>query len=112
MAHQDSAAGEASAEKYLLAKQDDSSKISLFVPFFFRKEKPLFNWMETVYLLGLAPLEVCCEFVFPFTSWRLKYPFIPLLLTSVYCAVGVTYAWFRLYVSMLTGPPGGKTKKQ
>ncbi|XP_005379878.1 PREDICTED: probable dolichyl pyrophosphate Glc1Man9GlcNAc2 alpha-1,3-glucosyltransferase isoform X2 [Chinchilla lanigera] len=78
----------------------------------FRKEKPLFNWMETFYLLGLAPLEVCCEFVFPFTSWRLKYPFAPLLLTSVYCAVGVAYAWFRLYVSMLTGPRVGKTKKQ
>ncbi|EHB01276.1 Putative dolichyl pyrophosphate Glc1Man9GlcNAc2 alpha-1,3-glucosyltransferase [Heterocephalus glaber] len=78
----------------------------------FRKEKPLFNWMETFYLLGLGPLEVCCEFVFPFTSWKLTYPFIPLLLTSVYCAVGVIYAWFRLYVSMLTGPPVGKTKKQ
>ncbi|PNJ51097.1 ALG8 isoform 15, partial [Pongo abelii] len=47
----------------------------------FRKEKPLFNWMETFYLLGLGPLEVCCEFVFPFTSWKVKYPFIPLLLT-------------------------------
>ncbi|XP_004632655.1 probable dolichyl pyrophosphate Glc1Man9GlcNAc2 alpha-1,3-glucosyltransferase [Octodon degus] len=78
----------------------------------FRKEKPLFNWMETFYLLGLVPLEVCCEFVFPFTSWRLEYPFTPLLLTSVYCAVGITYAWCRLYVSMLTSPPAGKTKKQ
>ncbi|KAM5185667.1 dolichyl pyrophosphate Glc1Man9GlcNAc2 alpha-1,3-glucosyltransferase isoform 4-T4 [Callospermophilus lateralis] len=78
----------------------------------FRKEKPLLNWMETLYLLGLGPLEVCCEFVFPFTSWKLKYPFIPLLLTSVYCAVGITYAWFRLYVSVLTGPPVSKTKKQ
>ncbi|XP_005633500.1 dolichyl pyrophosphate Glc1Man9GlcNAc2 alpha-1,3-glucosyltransferase isoform X2 [Canis lupus baileyi] len=77
-----------------------------------RKEKTLFNWMETFYLLGLAPLEIFCEFVFPFTSWKLKYPFIPLLLTSVYCAVGITYAWFRLYVSVLTDPPVGKTKKQ
>ncbi|KAM8923357.1 dolichyl pyrophosphate Glc1Man9GlcNAc2 alpha-1,3-glucosyltransferase isoform 3-T3 [Lycaon pictus] len=77
-----------------------------------RKDKTLFNWMETFYLLGLAPLEIFCEFVFPFTSWKLKYPFIPLLLTSVYCAVGITYAWFRLYVSVLTDPPVGKTKKQ
>ncbi|XP_075808764.1 dolichyl pyrophosphate Glc1Man9GlcNAc2 alpha-1,3-glucosyltransferase isoform X5 [Microtus pennsylvanicus] len=78
----------------------------------FRKEKPLLNWMETVYLLGLGPLEVCCELVFPLTSWKLKYPFIPLLLTSVYCAVGITYAWARLYVSVLTSCLVSKTKKQ
>ncbi|XP_045149020.1 probable dolichyl pyrophosphate Glc1Man9GlcNAc2 alpha-1,3-glucosyltransferase [Echinops telfairi] len=78
----------------------------------FRKEKPLFNWMEKVYLLGLGPLEICCEFIFPLTAWRPQYPFIPLLLTSVYCAVGITYAWFQLYVSVLTDPAVLRTKKQ
>ncbi|XP_012869638.1 PREDICTED: probable dolichyl pyrophosphate Glc1Man9GlcNAc2 alpha-1,3-glucosyltransferase isoform X2 [Dipodomys ordii] len=77
----------------------------------FRKEKALLNWTETLYLLGLVPLEVCCEFLFPFTSWKLRYPFIPLLMTSGYCAVGITYAWFRLYCSVLIGPFIGKTKK-
>ncbi|KAM4845842.1 dolichyl pyrophosphate Glc1Man9GlcNAc2 alpha-1,3-glucosyltransferase isoform 3-T3 [Thomomys bottae] len=77
----------------------------------FRKQKALLNWTETLYLLGLVPLEVCCEFLFPFTSWKLRYPFIPLFLTSGYCAVGITYAWFRLYRSVLIGPSVSKTKK-
>ncbi|XP_075402461.1 dolichyl pyrophosphate Glc1Man9GlcNAc2 alpha-1,3-glucosyltransferase isoform X4 [Tenrec ecaudatus] len=78
----------------------------------FRNEKPLFNWMEKVYLLGLGPLEICCELIFPLTSWQPRYPFTPLLLTSVYCAVGIAYAWFRLHVSVLTNPAARRTKKQ
>ncbi|XP_048216386.1 probable dolichyl pyrophosphate Glc1Man9GlcNAc2 alpha-1,3-glucosyltransferase isoform X2 [Perognathus longimembris pacificus] len=78
----------------------------------FRKEKALLNWTETLYLLGLVPLEVCCELLFPLTSWKLKYPFVPLLLTSGYCAVGIAYAWLRLCCSVLLGHPGGgKTKR-
>ncbi|XP_001377643.2 probable dolichyl pyrophosphate Glc1Man9GlcNAc2 alpha-1,3-glucosyltransferase [Monodelphis domestica] len=77
----------------------------------FRKEK-LLNRMETIYLIGLGPLEICCELVFPFTPWKLKYPFFPLFLISVYCAVGITYAWFRLSVSVLPGPAVRKAKLQ
>ncbi|XP_005290622.2 probable dolichyl pyrophosphate Glc1Man9GlcNAc2 alpha-1,3-glucosyltransferase isoform X2 [Chrysemys picta bellii] len=68
----------------------------------FRKEGRLLNWLETIYLIALVPLEIFCEIVFPLTPWKLKFPFIPLLLTSVYCALGITYAWLKLYVSVLT----------
>ncbi|XP_006022386.2 probable dolichyl pyrophosphate Glc1Man9GlcNAc2 alpha-1,3-glucosyltransferase [Alligator sinensis] len=68
----------------------------------FRKNGPLLNWLEILYLTALVPLEIFCEIVFPLSPWKLKLPFIPLLLTSVYCALGITYAWLKLYVSVLT----------
>ncbi|XP_062370038.1 probable dolichyl pyrophosphate Glc1Man9GlcNAc2 alpha-1,3-glucosyltransferase isoform X2 [Cinclus cinclus] len=68
----------------------------------FRREKPLLNWLETIYLIQLVPLEIFCEIIFPLTPWKQHFPFIPLLLTSVYCALGITYAWLKLYISVLT----------
>ncbi|XP_074788938.1 dolichyl pyrophosphate Glc1Man9GlcNAc2 alpha-1,3-glucosyltransferase isoform X5 [Athene noctua] len=68
----------------------------------FRRERPLLNWLETIYLIQLVPLEIFCEIIFPLTPWKRHFPFVPLLLTSVYCALGVTYAWLKLYVSVLT----------
>ncbi|XP_072706944.1 dolichyl pyrophosphate Glc1Man9GlcNAc2 alpha-1,3-glucosyltransferase isoform X2 [Ciconia boyciana] len=68
----------------------------------FRRERPLLNWLETIYLVQLVPLEILCEIIFPLTPWKGHFPFIPLLLTSVYCALGITYAWLKLYVSVLT----------
>ncbi len=32
-----------------------------------------------------------------------RFPFLPLLVTSVYCAVGMTYVWARLYAHALCG---------
>ncbi|XP_063162015.1 probable dolichyl pyrophosphate Glc1Man9GlcNAc2 alpha-1,3-glucosyltransferase isoform X3 [Candoia aspera] len=77
----------------------------------FRKE-PLLNWLEAVYLIGLIPVEIVCEIVFPFTSWAQKLPFLPLLLTSVYCALGIIYAWLKLYISAFTGPLEVKQKEE
>ncbi|XP_075347336.1 dolichyl pyrophosphate Glc1Man9GlcNAc2 alpha-1,3-glucosyltransferase isoform X2 [Mycteria americana] len=68
----------------------------------FRRERPLLNWLETIYLIQLVPLEILCEIIFPLTPWKGHFPFIPLLLTSVYCALGITYAWLKLYISVLT----------
>lgn len=77
----------------------------------FRKEGALVSTLEAVYLLGLIPLEVVCEFVYPLTVWQKTFPFLPLMLTSVYCALGVTYSFIRLYVTLLTCLKS-KVKKQ
>uniref|UniRef100_UPI003AB09D14 dolichyl pyrophosphate Glc1Man9GlcNAc2 alpha-1,3-glucosyltransferase isoform X9 n=1 Tax=Centroberyx gerrardi TaxID=166262 RepID=UPI003AB09D14 len=70
----------------------------------FRWEKPLLHPLEAVYLLGLVPLAIACEIVFPLSPWQQTLPFLPLLATSVYCAAGVCHAFVRLYVSMLREP--------
>lgn len=64
---------------------------------------PLLHPLESVYLLGLAPVAVACEVVFPLSSWQQKLPFLPLLVTSVYCSLGVCYSFLRLYCSLLKG---------
>ncbi|XP_053564655.1 probable dolichyl pyrophosphate Glc1Man9GlcNAc2 alpha-1,3-glucosyltransferase isoform X2 [Bombina bombina] len=78
----------------------------------FRKDGTLLNWLEVLYLCGLVPLEVFCEVVYPWTAWNRHLPFIPLLLTSVYCALGICYAWLRLYISVFTLSAAAKKKTQ
>ncbi|XP_072118873.1 dolichyl pyrophosphate Glc1Man9GlcNAc2 alpha-1,3-glucosyltransferase isoform X3 [Mobula birostris] len=67
----------------------------------FRKEGTLLSWPESIYLSGLIPLQLICEIIYPLTPWQQRFPFIPLLLISVYCSLGTTYAWIRLYISVL-----------
>lgn len=74
--------------------------------------------IEFVYLLGLAPLELYCTFGHSLLMGK-RFPFVPLILTSVYCALGVFYAWalqFRQYIGLAFASPGviqgGTTKKQ
>ena len=55
----------------------------------------LLRWHEAAYLLGFAPLELLCVAVLPRLAPRLA--FLPLLATSVYCAVGVHYAAYLAY---------------
>ncbi|XP_076130397.1 dolichyl pyrophosphate Glc1Man9GlcNAc2 alpha-1,3-glucosyltransferase isoform X1 [Alosa pseudoharengus] len=68
----------------------------------FSKEGCVLGSVDGLYLAGLLPLEVLCEWVYPLTSWQSSMPFAPLLLTSTYCSLGLTYAFCRLYRSLLT----------
>ncbi|GFN77711.1 alpha-1,3-glucosyltransferase [Plakobranchus ocellatus] len=61
---------------------------------------PLLNILESIYLWGLVGLNI---FNSGFPTWLLgldimsRLPFLPLMLTSVYCAVGVIYCWLYFY---------------
>ncbi|XP_024117035.1 probable dolichyl pyrophosphate Glc1Man9GlcNAc2 alpha-1,3-glucosyltransferase [Oryzias melastigma] len=57
--------------------------------------------VELVYLLGLGLVALFSEVLFPLSPWKLRLPFLPLLATSVYCSVGVSYSFLRLYATLL-----------
>ncbi|XP_034034246.1 probable dolichyl pyrophosphate Glc1Man9GlcNAc2 alpha-1,3-glucosyltransferase [Thalassophryne amazonica] len=61
----------------------------------------LLHPLEVIYLLGLVVLAVLCDLIYPLSPWQQKFPFLPLLVTSVYCSVGVCSSFVRLYISLL-----------
>lgn len=65
---------------------------------------PIVDWYEACYLYGLVVLELYCSAIHPFTALAGKLPFLPLMLTSVYCAVGVIWAWILFYADTLASP--------
>nr|CAD7443010.1 unnamed protein product [Timema bartmani] len=58
---------------------------------------PLLSVPESLFLLGLVPLFVYECFVHPLLGLDATLPFLPLMLTSVYCALGVSYCWLKYY---------------
>lgn len=68
---------------------------------------------EKLYLAGFLPLHLLTSF-FEFLPFSGRYPFIPLMLTSVYCSVGVVYTWLYLCAVAnreMTAPPSPKKTK-
>lgn len=58
---------------------------------------------EKFYLLGLLvpfAYEIGLQYLFRLDK---RLPFLPLLLTSVYCSIGIMYFWLRFYLNYL-GP--------
>ncbi|XP_014670720.1 PREDICTED: probable dolichyl pyrophosphate Glc1Man9GlcNAc2 alpha-1,3-glucosyltransferase [Priapulus caudatus] len=62
---------------------------------------PFMSACETAYVLGLVALEVYCSVVHRVLGLDGRLPFLPLMLTSCYCAVGVCYSWLVLCVTCL-----------
>uniref|UniRef100_A0AAY5KU39 Alpha-1,3-glucosyltransferase n=1 Tax=Esox lucius TaxID=8010 RepID=A0AAY5KU39_ESOLU len=80
--------------------------ILLFTLYSFTSLKKLFrgfllNTLEVTYLLGLIAVEIICEVVYPLLPWKQTLPFVTLLAKSVYCSLGVSYSFIRLYLSIL-----------
>ncbi|CAC5403214.1 ALG8 [Mytilus coruscus] len=62
---------------------------------------PLCSTIETLYLLGIVPLEIYNSIIHPGLGLDQRLPFIPLMLTSVYCAIGIMYCWIKFYILTL-----------
>ncbi|KAF5395390.1 Alpha-1 3-glucosyltransferase [Paragonimus heterotremus] len=62
--------------------------------------------LARAHLLGLIPLYVCCFFIWPLTNLHERLPFVPLLATSVYTALGLCLA-FLYFLYMSTFSPRG-----
>ena len=68
------------------------------------------SW-EVAYLFGFAPLELFASFVHPLLLAP-RLPFLPLMLTSVYCAIGVVYATGLTYLMWACWSSGEDGKRK
>jgi len=51
--------------------------------------------------MGLVPLYAYTEFGHWWLGLQTKLPFVPLMLTSLYCSIGVIWSWVILYLDFL-----------
>ncbi|KAK2156182.1 hypothetical protein NP493_1996g00021 [Ridgeia piscesae] len=62
---------------------------------------PLLSVMESMYVTGLMAVEVYCSLLHWLFGLQHHLPFLPLMLMSTYCAVGVSYSWLKFYRTCL-----------
>lgn len=72
---------------------------------------PLMSRAETLYILGLIPLFLYQHVIHRFLWFSQDLPFLPLMLTSVYCAIGITYCWCKYYWHFLSMGEGNHKRK-
>lgn len=91
------------------------SLFALYVGFNFFAFRELFNTQvlkahEVLYSVGILALPLY-EFVIQYAlKLDQKLPFMPLMLTSVYCSIGMVYFWLKFYVEYLFEKEKKKTK--
>ncbi|XP_071717005.1 dolichyl pyrophosphate Glc1Man9GlcNAc2 alpha-1,3-glucosyltransferase-like [Rutidosis leptorrhynchoides] len=52
----------------------------------------VFKWVEKIYLVGFVVVEIWGQFLHPLLLGD-RFPFLPLMLVSFYCALGMMYSW-------------------
>lgn len=67
-----------------------------------RQHQVQLSRLELFYLVGLGALQIYCSAVHGLLGLQSSFPFLPLLLTSVYCALGVVYSWICFYIETLS----------
>ena len=66
---------------------------------------PYLRVPESLYLVLLCALQVYCLVLHPLVDRDGRFPFLPLLITSVSCGLAVLWSWIVFYVKFLFGRP-------
>lgn len=66
-----------------------------------KKGKFEIGCIEKSYLMGLVIVEIVSQFLHPYFLGD-RYAFMPLMLISTYCAVGIMYSWVWQLKRILT----------
>lgn len=64
----------------------------------YKRIVPIHELIYTIGLLGLLVYEFGIQYAFNLDK---RLPFLPLLLTSIYCSIGIIYFWLKYYVKFL-----------
>ena len=82
-----------------------------FLTFFRKFDAGLLYSYEYLYIINLPVLTVY-ETIVHKLIFHDKLPFLPLALTSIYCAVGITYSWVVYYYMFLRCSDADDIKKK
>lgn len=74
---------------------------------------PLLNTFESLYIVLLIPLFVYENIIHSALGLSEILPFLPLMMTSVFCSLGIIYCWIKYYLYFVfTNNVTVKTKRK